>query len=50
MPSKLTFGLASLECMSAGLPVLASDVPGQNEIVIDGYNGLLFNLKKSRLL
>ena len=23
------FGLASLECMSAGLPVLASDVPGR---------------------
>ena len=48
MPSKTeAFGLASLECMSVGLPVLASDVPGQNEIVIDGYNGLLFSLNEN---
>ncbi|WP_368493430.1 glycosyltransferase [Marinitoga sp. 1154] len=35
------FGLAAVEGMSAGLPVIASDVPGLNEIVKNA--GLLFS-------
>ena len=45
MPSRSeAFGIASLECMSLGLPVIASNIPGQNELIIDGYNGLLFEV------
>lgn len=37
------FGLAILEYMSFGLPVVARNVPGISEIVQDGVNGLLVN-------
>ena len=36
------FGLAAVEAMSSGLPVIASDVPGLNDVV--GSFGLLFTL------
>ena len=36
------FGLAAVEAMSSGLPVIASDVPGLNDVV--GEFGLLFTL------
>lgn len=32
---------AMLEAMSMGVPVVASDVPGNRDCVVDGYNGLL---------
>ncbi|ABF41728.1 glycosyl transferase, group 1 [Candidatus Koribacter versatilis Ellin345] len=35
------FGLALIEAMSAGLPVIASDVGGMREIVVPGETGLL---------
>jgi glycosyltransferase involved in cell wall biosynthesis len=35
------FGLAVLEAMLAGLPVVASDVSSLPELVIDGETGLL---------
>jgi colanic acid/amylovoran biosynthesis glycosyltransferase len=30
-----------MECMSVGVPALATDVDGNSEIVVDGYNGYL---------
>ncbi len=37
-----TFSIATLEAMSAGLPVVSPDIGGQNEMICDGYNGFLF--------
>lgn len=36
------FGLALVEAMAAGLPVIASNVDGPGEIIADGIDGLLF--------
>ena len=36
------FGLAAVEAMAAGTPVIASDVPGLDEVVEHGKSGLLF--------
>ncbi len=33
---------AVIEAMAAGLPVIASDIAGMNELVVDGKTGLLF--------
>lgn len=32
-----------LEALAAGLPIIAKDVGGLNELVVNNYNGLLFN-------
>ena len=34
----------ALEGMASGIPILASNVPSNNELIVDGYNGLLFQL------
>lgn len=39
-----SFGLVVLECYDAGLPVVASNIPGLSEIIISGKTGLLFNV------
>lgn len=39
--SKEGFGLTVLEANHGGAPVIAYDVPGVNETVRDGYNGIL---------
>jgi phosphatidylinositol alpha-mannosyltransferase len=36
-----SFGIAVVEAMAAGLPVVASDIPGYREVVTDGVDGLL---------
>ena len=50
VPSRVEgFGLAALEAMACGKPVIAMNVGGLREIVIDGYNGFLVNnLKELR--
>ncbi|MFQ5882559.1 MAG: N-acetyl-alpha-D-glucosaminyl L-malate synthase BshA [Candidatus Methylomirabilales bacterium] len=43
LPSELeSFGLAALEAMSCGVPVIASRVGGLPEVVEDGVTGLLY--------
>lgn len=38
-----------IEAASCGLPIIASDVTGNNEVVIDCENGYLFNLNKPEI-
>jgi len=39
--SQESFGVVAVEAMAAGLPVVATDVPGFQEIVVDGVTGLI---------
>lgn len=37
------FGIVLAEAMATGKPVIASNIPGYNEVITDGVNGLLFD-------
>jgi glycosyltransferase involved in cell wall biosynthesis len=37
-----SFGLVALEAYQAGIPVIASDIPGLQEVVVNGKTGVLF--------
>lgn len=39
------FSLALLEAAAAGLPIIASNIPGNNEFIIHEQNGFLFDIK-----
>jgi glycosyltransferase involved in cell wall biosynthesis len=39
------FSLALMEAGVSGLPLIASDIPGNDEFIKNGENGFLFNLK-----
>jgi glycosyltransferase involved in cell wall biosynthesis len=43
-------GLVLLEAMEAGLPVIASDIPGPREVVRPGETGMLFPTGKADAL
>ncbi len=40
---KEAFGLVLIESMAHGVPVIASDIPGINEVISHNENGILFN-------
>lgn len=45
-----SFGLTAIEAQLSGIPVIASDIPGLNEVVIDKKTGFLFENKNSQNL
>jgi glycosyltransferase involved in cell wall biosynthesis len=49
MPSHFeAMGLTEIEAQAIGVPVIASDIPGLNEIIIDKKNGLLLKPKNAK--
>lgn len=44
------FPLTLIECFAKGKTVVASNIVGNNEIIVDGYNGILFKKKDTNEL
>lgn len=44
------FSLALLEAGAAGLPIIASNIPGNNEFIIHEQNGFMFNIEEPDIL
>ena len=44
------FGMVAIEANAAGLPVVASKIPGIDEAVIDGFTGVLHGVRDERRL
>ena len=44
------FGIVLIESMAVGTPIIATDVTGINEVIINGYNGILVNSRDSESL
>lgn len=42
-----SFGVSIVEAMAMGLPVVATDVPGFKEIIVDGQTGIIVEKKNS---
>ncbi len=47
---KETFGVVAIEAMSMGLPVISSRCGGPESIIIEGFNGYLFDLTPDSML
>lgn len=45
-----TFSIAALEQLSMGIPMVMPNVGGSNEMIIDGYNGFLYESKNTEEL
>lgn len=46
IPSEFeAFGLIAIEAQSMGIPVIAADIPGLNEVVLNNINGITFEKK-----
>ena len=44
------FGIVSIEAMACGIPVIGTNVPGVNEVITNGYNGLLVPFGNSKAI
>lgn len=45
-----SFGIVALEAQAMGIPVIASDVPGLNELISNKYSSKIINMNKPNLL
>ena len=44
------FGIVAVEALASGTPVIAFDIGGASDYIVDGINGILFNKQTSKAL